>query len=788
MPVQIISRPALPAIVLMLLCVTCTTFTSATAYASPRIVNLSPRGLQSGATTTLVIDGRELLPNPRVFVPAPIAKQVVKQGATAARIEIEITLSDDVLPGVYPLRVCSDRGVSSPQLVAVDSLPGGQFAAEISALPVSLDGRLAGNQILSTTFEGAKQQRIVLDVQARRLGSSLDPVIRLYDPRGAQIAWSPPRSIVAGDARCETVLPVDGRYTIELHDRNYRAAGGAYFRLNAGDLHYADLPFPLGVTAGKMEPLEFVSAQLPADFAHRLTAPAGANWLTAGIAGVKRFSGPQPTVVVSRFPELVEAPAGDGGAQTLSAAPFAVSGRISAKGEEDLYSLPVRGGAKLRIDVLADRLGSALDGVLTVRRKNGQQLAQGDDRAGSSDPAVEVTVPNNEDTLLLALRDLRGEGGEEFVYRIAVEEAGPDYALALEDDAVNIPAGGSQLLIVRAERRNLNVPIELAFDGLPTGVEAAGNWIDAGDSIGLVTLTATSREASYGTVRITGMARAGESERVITRPALLPESEVSRRQAWLREELAVAVARVAPIRIAWGDDDVDETLWLGSNRSIAVNVDRSTNAAGKVRLRLVTTQEMPKKTVKQGNQDVTVDDVDRALRLAENIELAPDAEADVAARLAVPNDLAAKTWATAVVAELLSPDGKTVVATAATPVRRFSAKRAVKLALTSADKINAVAGQGETGTLKGTLERTAGIDGPVTVTLAGLAEQYPSPKLEVPAGQNEFSLEVRFPAGAPPADLKDVRLIASTLTNPDDPMSAAQSNEVPVSIKVVAGN
>src|SRR5260370_33279196 len=74
-----------------------------TATAAPEISNLSLRGLQTGATTTLTIDGSDLLPEPRVILPVAITKQSVKPGATANRIQIKIALPADMSPGLYDL-------------------------------------------------------------------------------------------------------------------------------------------------------------------------------------------------------------------------------------------------------------------------------------------------------------------------------------------------------------------------------------------------------------------------------------------------------------------------------------------------------------------------------------------------------------------------------------------------------------------------------------------------------------------------------------------------------------
>src|SRR5207249_2660399 len=101
-----------------------------------------------------------------------------------------------------------------------------------------------------TSFQGKKGQRVVVEVEARRLGSAIDPLLELLDPRGVQLAWSQSKALLADDARMETVLPADGRYSVLLRDALYQAGTPNQFRLKIGDLHYADFVFPLGVQRG----------------------------------------------------------------------------------------------------------------------------------------------------------------------------------------------------------------------------------------------------------------------------------------------------------------------------------------------------------------------------------------------------------------------------------------------------------------------------------------------------------------------------------------------------------
>ena len=143
----------------------------------------------------------------------------------------------------------------------------------------------------------------------------------------------------------------------------------------------------------------------------------------------------------------------------------------------------------------------------------------------------------------------------------------------------------------------------------------------------------------------------------------------------------MAIVEPATFTIDWGPDASDaDQLPLGGKLSRTVVLRRVAQAGvssppGTVRFRLVTTQPMPKKTVKENNKDVQKDDLDRALRLEGEptiASLAPDARAEQPMAMLVPADLPAGPWTFAVVAELLGPDNKTVVATASTPVLTLS--------------------------------------------------------------------------------------------------------------------
>src|SRR5712691_10128354 len=138
----------------------------------PNIRNLNIRGLQVGGTTTLVIDGDDFGSAPKLLLPFP-AKQTLKPGSTDKQATIEIALDDLVSPGYGHLRVVTDGGVSLPVVIGVDRLPQRLLSAATDALPLALHGTVNGSAIVETMFSGKAGQKIMIEVEAQRLGSKL---------------------------------------------------------------------------------------------------------------------------------------------------------------------------------------------------------------------------------------------------------------------------------------------------------------------------------------------------------------------------------------------------------------------------------------------------------------------------------------------------------------------------------------------------------------------------------------------------------------------------------------
>lgn len=655
----------------------------------PAVRTLNVRGLRSGGPTTLVIEGAELLPNPRLVMTQPIASQSVKPTSTATRVELEVTLDAAAEPGLQSLYLATDGGLSERQLVTIDALPQLPFAPTVDALPVALHGTL-GSGTIKTTFPGRAGQTVLCEVEAQRLGSRLRPVVHLYDSAGQHISWSLPLATLRGDTRIAATLPRDGQYTLTLNDLQYNAPGPNHFRLKIGSWQFADFAFPPAIQRGSSTTVRLVGATAGAGgAAASLALPIAASGDSQVIPAIPSdasqragFSGFPPAIQVTDSLETVEtardSAARDSAAviQDLVGLPVAVSGWLGVAGEEDRYRLKVVPDSKVRFEIFAARLGTAIDSVLEVRREAGAVLATNDDIAGTTDSAIDFTVPKDVDAVILAVKDSLGRAGESQIYRLAATPAPvvpapgspapgagagvgagagagagasaavggagtaspPDFRLVAELDRVNVTTGGRNIVRLRVDRRGYAGPIRVDLGALPPNLAADGLEIPADASGKLVVVNAQGDGVGQALTTIRGVAAGvpGEPAKLATiesdtvaapvpAPGAGPAGGPLSAAPWLATRFAWALSSAtAPGFDADWQPPADAAIVLGGKFSAPVVVRRPVGWDGPVRLVVLTSQNPPLVNGK--------DDPNRTLRAEANapVELAADPKATAA--------------------------------------------------------------------------------------------------------------------------------------------------------------
>lgn len=486
----------------------------------PNLLDMHPHGGQQGRALRLVIEGYGVAGEMEVESPLPGSFARLGEAGDEDRLQKQrrpndrnlqaavflVEIDANAAPGLYPLRAVSEDGLSNALLFRVDTLPEvseqslrdsvrAPVAPTIEQLPVVIGGTLDGAERDQYRFRAEAGKRVVLEVEARRAGSAIDPVLRLLDDAGDEIAFNQEGPGIDVDARLDWEPSKTGEYVVEVHDARFSDQTRNFYRLKliaAADYEYAEAVFPLGARRGDETRFEFTGGSSAAT--REVARTVGAEMAFDVVApkpDVDRRSAALPfPLVVGSHPELREA---ETDRETPLQLPVVVNGRIDCCGEVDRYRIAVEPKRKLLIEVEGGTLRSSdLFGVLTVTTPEGEYLASsGDDTpdpdtfsllsptATSFDPWVVVEAPAGTDTLHVAVEDLVGRGGPRFGYRLTVTEDGPDFELRLGTAQISLNGGASGPIQVGAVRRGYLGPIRLHVKNPPAGIEARDGWIPA---------------------------------------------------------------------------------------------------------------------------------------------------------------------------------------------------------------------------------------------------------------------------------------------------------------------
>lgn len=467
------------------------------AGAPPVLTELQPRGAQKGRPFTLTVAGQNLGEGARIVstLPATFTPLAPPAGMAAGRnATFLVEPKAELAVGVYPVRVQSGDGLSNillfsvgafPEINEEESQPGGvahsndsiEKAQSLPSSAITLNGTLRGAERDVYRLQVKAGERRVFEVDGRRAGSAIDPVIRVLDAGGKQIARSEDGALLQLDPRLDMTFPAAGYYYVEVHDARFSGQAQNFYRLKTGAYAYPTEVYPLGGQRGK-----------------QVEVSLGASRVSADLSGAK---GPQTFInlpdspalplplAIGEFPEISEpvtAPL------TL---PLTVNGRLSRPAEIDKYTLAVTPGEEYIFELQARELGtSKINGVITIFDESGKRLASAGDtpfavdvfavQASSrtaGDPFLNFKAAEGVNQITIEVEDLARRGGQHYAYRLHASKAAHDLQATITTAAVNIPAGGTAIVNLNVDRRGYGGPLTIKALNLPAGVRMSGGVI-----------------------------------------------------------------------------------------------------------------------------------------------------------------------------------------------------------------------------------------------------------------------------------------------------------------------
>lgn len=442
--------------------------------------------------------------------------------AIGEKVRLQITVEHSAAAGKRELRLVTANGATNPIYFYVGRLPewrklpaGTVTEAEINeqgdlrrnsnnplptpvvdvTTPLIVNGQVAAGGVDQYRFAAHKGERLVIAASARELIPYIADAVpgwfqaslTLYDANGKELKYADHYGFHP-DPVLLYEIPADGMYTVAIHDSIYRGREDFVYRMMLGEVSFVTAMFPLGGYAGDKTKVEFAGWNLPQT---HLTEHSGEKQKSVQTLSVGEEEFNARPFAFDTLPEMTV----KGNIQTREKAqrlvlPVIVNGRVSQPDEEEFFQFKGRAGQQIEAEVMARRLDSPLDSVLTLTDANGKVLAANDDFYDESEGLITDHADSRilyklpaDGTYFLRLNDSQGNGGPEFAYRLQVSPAEPDFELRITPSNIDARAGTVVPITVHALRLGgFDGDIVLRLKDAPQGFQLGGEVIPGNQS------------------------------------------------------------------------------------------------------------------------------------------------------------------------------------------------------------------------------------------------------------------------------------------------------------------
>ncbi len=458
--------------------------------------------------------------------------------AIAELAMLHIDIAPDAAVGPRQLRLDTKDGLTNPIVFCVGELPefsrkpvrvapaynvvNGATPANRAAprvpeppveiaLPAVVNGQMTPGTADEYRFRAKRGQHIAIEVSARELIPYVSDAVpgwfqaalTLRDAQGKELA-SADHFLFHPDPLIDYEIPNDGEYIAQIHDSIFRGREDFVYRITIGELPLIASIFPLGGKAGARTAIEAQGWNLPAGRINESFKGKAKGVYPISLRKDGWTSNGVP-FALDTLPETM-AHTGIGRREKAQKVklPVIVNGRIAQPGEAAYFRIDGHAGDEIVAEVSARRLGSPLDSVLRLTDAAGKQIAFNDDfedpGAGllthQADSLISCQLPAK-GSYFLQLTDAQSKGGADYGYRLRISHPRPDFELRVVPSSLNLRAGATVPITVRAIRRDgFAGEIALSLRDAPADLLLSGAAVPSGQDKVRVTLTAPRTQVS----------------------------------------------------------------------------------------------------------------------------------------------------------------------------------------------------------------------------------------------------------------------------------------------------
>jgi len=444
----------------------------------PTINSVTPMGVARGATVEMNVEGLNLAKTSAVYFSEPGIKARILRikelpdlpdirlgsNGTPSTIDLgplpprnQVTLELEVSPDApietVAMRLQTPLGTSPVARFAVEPYYGESPDREPNNtpeeafetyLPTILVGTISKpGDVDYYKIKVRDGEQIIFQNSGRELGSSLQPVVGIYDD-GQNLVKEFGDDGGRDTSTFAYTFAKGGTYYVRVSDYEASGNAGHFYRIKLGRFPLAVAAYPLGLQKGKTAAVQLTGYNLGANKVE-VKGEASPEDMRAVIFRPQAPKGPAFNRVKLALGTEPEVPASGANTTLAQAQTITIPATLNGKleGAENYYRFHARKGEKLVFEVNANRLGSPLDSLLEVLDAKGAQIERATIRCvletsttladrDSSDRGIRITSPTG-----FAAGDYMMIGSE--IIRVEAMPRSPD------DDFIFTGFGGQRL-------------------------------------------------------------------------------------------------------------------------------------------------------------------------------------------------------------------------------------------------------------------------------------------------------------------------------------------------------
>lgn len=592
------------AVVTLGLVTTLLTARQAAVAQDPVIDRVDASNLRPGQMASIVVTGKLLTGAMSLWTPAGVLRPENGQDLTKDQpVTMVGAIPADVLPGIYPVRMVTSHGCSEAAFVVIDDLPSVAISAEsddrksgqLLTLPCCIDGQI--NPVLSKFFRVAMTagQTVNVETFARRLGSDLDPVIRVIGPDGNEVAYRDDLPGAEGDTQLQFTAVTDGEYRVEIRDVRYSGGARHFFHLRLGRLPMVSSVVPRIAQIGHTVFVIGMNGEVLNE-ATPHTSPETTGALIPIVFRTAESEGSAlSSVVLTNQPTQPEAEPNNDRAEAtaVGAETQVLTGTLQKNGDVDWFKLTATAATPILVATHTREVGSPTDVMLELYNAEGSKIVESDD-TGLRDAELAAQLPAAGE-FFLRVSEIAGRGGPAWAYALDVSLGRKSLRVTAPVDHLNIPRGGSAAMHLTVRRIHYDGPLKVEAVGLPAAIQMAPFWLGAKQSTAPVVLTATdpaatSSDADWAPISFRITAPDGSmispAELQLAPPAPKKQDNEVFRSARLRTDLFTAVQPAA--QFSFTSDPATVTVVSGSTATVTIRSARAAEWTMPIEIALAT--------------------------------------------------------------------------------------------------------------------------------------------------------------------------------------------------------